>query len=100
MHWSDASSPKGVKVKKSLVDLSDYLIVVYIANNFMIRELCFLDSSFVPRKFSGKGHENHICKECSSKPKGEIEEIEYTVEISKFLSQSNISKKNISKSLF
>jgi len=56
VHWNDASSPKGVKIKKSLVDLSDYLIIVYLANNFMVRELCFLDSSFVLRKFSSKGH--------------------------------------------
>lgn len=56
VHWSDQSSPKGVKVKKSLIELSDYLIVIYIARNFMIRELCFLDAEFVLRRFSGKGH--------------------------------------------
>ncbi|MGB0453325.1 MAG: hypothetical protein ACPGJV_06390 [Bacteriovoracaceae bacterium] len=56
VHWSDQSSPKGVKVRKSLVDLSEYVIVVYVSENFMIREVCFLDSGFVMRKFSGKGH--------------------------------------------
>jgi len=56
VHWSDHSSPKGVKVRKSLVDLSQYCIVIYLARNFMIREICFLDSSFVLRKFGGKGH--------------------------------------------
>jgi hypothetical protein len=56
IHWSDLSSPKGVKLRKSLVELSDYCIVMYVARNFMIREVCFLDSEFVLRKFSGKGH--------------------------------------------
>ncbi|MDC1174076.1 hypothetical protein OAT67_01670 [Bacteriovoracaceae bacterium] len=54
--WGDLSSPKGIKVRKSLVDLSDYCIVMYIARNLMVREICFLDSDFIMRKFSGKGH--------------------------------------------
>jgi hypothetical protein len=29
---------------------------MYVARNFMIREICFLDSDFVIRKFSNKGH--------------------------------------------
>jgi len=48
-------------------------------------------------KFSGKGHKNHICKECSSKPKDEIEAIDQTEEIFNFLSQSRISEKNIAR---
>lgn len=56
VHWGDFTSPKGVKLRKSLVDLSEICIVVYIAQNFMIREICILDSSFVVRKFAGKGH--------------------------------------------
>lgn len=56
VEWGDKSSPKGVKVRKSLVDLSKYCIIIYIARNFMIREICFLDSDFIMRKFSGKGH--------------------------------------------
>ena len=56
VHWKDESSPKGVKVRKSLVELSDYVIVIYLAKNFMIREICVLDSDFVMRKFAGKGH--------------------------------------------
>lgn len=44
--------------------------------------------------FSGKGHKNHICKECKRKPKEEIEEIDHLVEINNFMDQSNISKKN------
>lgn len=56
VEWSDASSPKGVKIKKTLVDLSDYCIIIYVAKNFMIREVCFLDSEYVSRKFSSKGH--------------------------------------------
>ncbi|MBT7610432.1 MAG: hypothetical protein HN576_11795 [Bacteriovoracaceae bacterium] len=56
INWADTSSPKGIKLRKSLVELSDYCIIIYIAKNFMIREICFLDSAFVVRKFAGKGH--------------------------------------------
>jgi len=47
--------------------------------------------------FSGKGHKNYICKKCSSLDKNTIGEIDETNEIFKFLEQSNISKKNISR---
>jgi hypothetical protein len=56
VHWGDKTSPKGVKLRKSLVELSDYVIIVYLARNLMIREVCFLDASFVMRKFAAKGH--------------------------------------------
>ncbi|ATH09084.1 hypothetical protein BIY24_14365 [Halobacteriovorax marinus] len=56
VHWGDHSSPKGVKVRKSLVELSEFCVIIYVAKNFMIREVCFLDSEFIKRKFSGKGH--------------------------------------------
>lgn len=56
VEWSDVSSPKGVKIKKTLVDLSDFCVIIYVAKNFMIREVCFLDSDYVSRKFSSKGH--------------------------------------------
>ena len=48
-------------------------------------------------KFSGKGHKNHICKECSRKPKEVIDEIDQLEEIHNYLTQSNISKKNITR---
>jgi len=56
VEWGDRSSPKGVKLRKSLADLSDYCIIMYVGHNFRIREICFLDSDFVLRKFGGKGH--------------------------------------------
>lgn len=56
IHWQDVTSPKGVKIKKSLCELSDYTIVMYVAKNFMIRDILFLDSEFVLRKYGGKGH--------------------------------------------
>lgn len=56
VHWGDISSPKGVKLRKSLVELSDYTVIIYVGLNLMIREICFLDSDYVIRKFSGKGH--------------------------------------------
>ena len=48
-------------------------------------------------KFSGKGHRNHICKQCSRTPKKEIEEIDQLEEIFGFLKQSHISEKNIKR---
>ena len=56
VHWHDATSPKGVKIKKSLVELSDYCIIMYVARNFTIRDILFLDSEFILRKFDTKGH--------------------------------------------
>lgn len=56
VEWSDVSSPKGVKIKKTLVDLSDFCVIIYVAKNFLIREVCFLDSEYVSRKFSSKSH--------------------------------------------
>lgn len=56
VHWHDATSPKGVKVKKSLAELSDHVIIMYVAKNFMIRDIIFLDSDFVLRKYGSKGH--------------------------------------------
>ena len=48
-------------------------------------------------KFSGKGHKNHICKQCAVKPKKEIIEAEQEDEIFGFLKQSHISAKNIKR---
>ena len=48
-------------------------------------------------KFTGKGHRNHICKDCDRKPKKEINEIDQTDEIFNFLEQSHISKKNMER---
>lgn len=56
IHWHDITSPKGVKLKRSLVEMSDYTVIIYIAKNFMVREILLLDSDFVIRKFAGKGH--------------------------------------------
>jgi hypothetical protein len=56
VHWHDSTSPKGVKIKKSLAELSDYCIIMYMAKNFTIRDILFLDSEFILRKFDNKGH--------------------------------------------
>ena len=56
VHWHDATSPKGKKIKKSLAELSDYCVIMYVARNFTIRDILFLDSEFVLRKFDTKGH--------------------------------------------
>ena len=47
--------------------------------------------------FSNKGHRNHICKECSRKPKVEINEIDMEHEIFGYLKQSHISDKNVKR---
>ncbi len=56
VHWHDITSPKGVKLKRSLIEMSDYTVIMYIAKNFTIRDILLLDSDFVIRKFAGKGH--------------------------------------------
>ncbi len=56
VHWADKSSPKGVKLKKSAVEISNWVVIMYIAQNLMIRDICFLDSEFIKRKFFSKGH--------------------------------------------
>ena len=43
------------------------------------------------------GHRMHVCKKCARRPKEEIAEIEQGQEIYNFLSQSHISKKNITR---
>lgn len=50
-------------------------------------------------KFSGKGHKQHICKQCSQLPRAEREAIEHEQEIFGYFSQANISKKNLSIAL-
>lgn len=56
VHWQDVTSPKGVKLKKSLIEMSDYTVILYVAKNFMVRDILLLDSDFVIRKFAAKGH--------------------------------------------
>ena len=48
-------------------------------------------------KFSGKGHKNHICKQCAAKPKEEIDVVDQLEEIFGYLKQSHISAKNIER---
>ena len=55
-HWAEKISLKGVKLKKSLVVLSDYTMIIYLDKDFKIRDICLLDSDFIMRKFSSKGH--------------------------------------------
>lgn len=54
--WNDRTSPKGTKLKKALVEISDCCIIIYINSSFLIRDLLYLDSEFILRKFSDKGH--------------------------------------------
>ena len=48
-------------------------------------------------KFSGKGHKQRICKDCARLPRAERDRIQALLEIEGFLSQSNISAKNMSR---
>ena len=55
------------------------------------------DRNRANEKFSAKGHKNHICRDCAKKPKEEIEIIDQEQEIFRYLNQSNISAKNLSR---
>ena len=48
-------------------------------------------------KFSGKGHNIHVCKNCMQLPKEKRQFIEERDEIECFLSPSNISEKNLDR---
>ncbi len=54
--WGDKSNIKGVKFRKSLVEMSEYCILIFLSDNLMVRDICFLDSEFVLRKYGSKGH--------------------------------------------
>jgi len=56
VEWGEFTSPKGIKLRKSAIGLAKYCIIMYLAKDFKIREICFLDSSFITRKFGSKGH--------------------------------------------
>jgi len=45
-------------------------------------------------KFSGRGHRDHLCRECARLPREEREEIEQLDELFGYLKQSHISPKN------
>ena len=48
-------------------------------------------------RFSGKGHRDHVCKECMKLSLAERKQLEEVDEVVGFLSQSNISAKNIAR---
>jgi hypothetical protein len=48
-------------------------------------------------KFSGRGHRDHICKDCQRLPREERDRIDRLNEVDNFLSQSHISPKNIAR---
>jgi hypothetical protein len=47
--------------------------------------------------FSGKGHRDHVCKECQRLPRERRKHVEEVDEILGFLTQSHISSKNINR---
>jgi hypothetical protein len=48
-------------------------------------------------KFSGRGHWNHVCKDCQRMPREKRDRIERLDELHRFLHQSNISAKNLAR---
>lgn len=50
-------------------------------------------------RFSGKGHRDHICKECARKPKAVRDTIDHEREILGYFQQRSISKKNLKRLL-
>ena len=48
-------------------------------------------------QFSGKGHKNHICKQCSKHPKEKLNDIKKIKEVFNYWDQKHITKKNINR---
>jgi hypothetical protein len=48
-------------------------------------------------KFSGRGHRDHVCKDCQRLPRAKRDHIEHLEELRGFLDQSHISAKNIAR---
>jgi hypothetical protein len=48
-------------------------------------------------KFSGRGHRDHVCKDCQRTPRAKRDRLEHIDELWDFLNQSNISAKNIER---
>src|ERR1017187_2052621 len=48
-------------------------------------------------KFSGRGHRDHVCKDCQRMPREKRDRIEHLDDLWDFLDQSNISAKNIER---
>lgn len=47
--------------------------------------------------FSGKGHRNHICMECTRMPVDERDAVEQSEEIFGYLKQSHITDRNVAR---
>jgi hypothetical protein len=48
-------------------------------------------------KFTGRGHRNHVCKDCQRLPPEERDRIERLDELYAYLNQSNISPRNVAR---
>ena len=48
-------------------------------------------------KFSGRGHRDHVCKDCQRMPREQRDRIERLDELWNFLDQSHISEKNVGR---
>ena len=55
------------------------------------------DRGRLNEKFTGRGHRDHICKDCQGLPRSEREQIQQINELFGLLEQSNISAKNIAR---
>jgi hypothetical protein len=42
--WPEKTSPKGIRILKSSMENSTFLIIIYLTRNFLIRDILFLDS--------------------------------------------------------
>ena len=51
-------------------------------------------------RFSGRGHRQHVCKDCQRLPREQREEIDLMDELHGYLDQSNISAKNTGRLRF
>ena len=55
------------------------------------------DQYLANEKFSGKGHKNHICKQCAKHPKEKLSDIKKIKELFSYWDQKRLSKKNINR---
>jgi len=68
------------------------------AGTMIMRHYCRICGRSRPNEaFSGKGHGDHVCRECERMPAEERQGIEQEDEIFAFLNQSHISAKNVTR---
>ena len=53
--WGEETSVRGVKIEKRALARSEYCIIIYLADSFMIQDICIMDAKFILKKWENKG---------------------------------------------